>query len=122
MPWNVLIRPGSPGSAPSLRRTRDDPDAQVLEVVAVLRAPDLGQQLGVEHDLAGVRGEVLEQQPLGARQLDQLAVAGDHPALEVDLDVVELRGCRRPAGRRTTRRRTARTRAASSSGWNGLAM
>src|SRR6266576_608411 len=23
MPWNVLIRPGSPGSAPSLRRTRD---------------------------------------------------------------------------------------------------
>ena len=53
-----------------------DPDAQVLEVVAVLGAPDLGQELGVEDDLAGVRGEVLEEQPFGARQLDQLAVRG----------------------------------------------
>ena len=42
-----------------------DPDPQVLEVVAVLRAPDLGQQLGVEDDLAGIRGQVLEEQPLG---------------------------------------------------------
>src|SRR3954468_1794734 len=32
------------------------PDTEVLEVVAVLRAPDLGQELGVEDDLAGVRG------------------------------------------------------------------
>src|SRR5438477_2943190 len=44
------------------------PDAQVLEIVAVLRAPDLGQELRVQDDLAGVRGEVLEEQPLGARQ------------------------------------------------------
>ena len=78
------------------------PDPQVLEVVAVLRAPDLGQELGVEDDLAGVGGEVLEEEPFGPRQLDQLAVAGDHPALEVDLDVVEREhagarlGARRP--------------------------
>src|SRR5258706_1608622 len=42
-----------------------DPDAQVLQVVAVLRPPDLCQQLGVEDDLAGVRGQVLQEQPLG---------------------------------------------------------
>src|SRR3546814_11547679 len=47
------------------------PDPQVLEVVAVFRTPDLRQELGVEHDLAGIRGEVLEQQPLGPGQLDQ---------------------------------------------------
>src|SRR4029078_6908346 len=77
------------------------PDPQVLEIVAVLRAPDLGQELGVEDDLAGVRGEMLEQEPFGPRQLDALAVAGDHPALEVDLDVVELEDARprRRAGR-----------------------
>ena len=97
------------------------PDPQVLEVVAVLRAPDLGQELGVQDDLARVRGQVLEQQPLGPGQLHQLAVAGDHPPLEVDLDVVELddAGARLRAAER---RMTARTRAASSSGWNGLAM
>src|SRR3990172_2873536 len=33
-----------------------DPDAEVLEVVSILGAPDLGQQLGVEHDLAGIGG------------------------------------------------------------------
>src|SRR6185369_9335013 len=66
-----------------------DPDPEVLEIVAILRAPDLRQELGVQDDLAGVRGEVLEEQPLGARQLDQLAATADHPALEIDLDVVE---------------------------------
>ena len=48
--------------------------------------------------------------------------AGDHPALEVDLDVVEGEDARSPAAAPDERRRTARTRAASSSGWNGLAM
>src|SRR5438105_9047313 len=67
-----------------------DPDAEVLEIVAVFRTPDLREELGVEHDLAGVRREMLQEQPLGPRQLDQLAVAGDHPPLEIDLDVVEL--------------------------------
>ena len=89
MPWNVRIRPGSPGFAPSLRRTRADPDPEVLEVVAVLRTPDLRQELRVEDDLAGVGGEVLEEQPLGPRQLDELAAAPDHPPLQVDLDIVE---------------------------------
>src|SRR5262249_50680845 len=56
-----------------------DPHPQVLEIVAVLRAPDLGQQLGVEDDLARVRGQVLEQQPLGPRELDELAAATNHP-------------------------------------------
>ena len=120
MPWNVRMRPGSPGFAPSLRRDARDPDAQVLEVVAVFGAPDLGQQLRVEHDLAGVRGEVLQEQPLGARELDELAVAGDHAPLEVDLDVVERDDARRRAAAPDERRMTARTRAASSSGWNGL--
>jgi len=75
----------------------------------------------VEDDLAGVRGEVLQEQPLCARQLDQLPVAGHHPALEVDLDVVELEDARARlrAGRPPQDRAT---RAASSSGWNGLAM
>ena len=61
----------------------------------------------MEHDLAGVRGEVLEEQPFGARQLDQLAVAGDHAPLEVDLDVVE----REHAGARLGARRPAQDRA-----------
>jgi len=55
----------------------------------------------VENDLAGVRGEVLEQQPLGSRELDQLAAAANHPSLQVDLDVVEGddAGSRLDAGR-----------------------
>ena len=121
MPWNVLIRPGLARLRAQLAADAADPDPQVLEVVAVLGAPDLGQQLGVQHDLAGVRGQVLEQQPLGPRELDELAVAGDHPPLEVDLDVVEGDDARRRASRPDERRMTARTRAASSSGWNGLA-
>src|SRR4051812_2686417 len=76
------------------------PDPQVLEVVAVLRTPDLRQELGMEDDLAGVRGEVLKEQPLGPGQLDQLAVAGDHPSFEIDLDVVELED---PGSRRRSR-------------------
>ena len=57
----------------------------------------------MEHDLAGVGGQVLEEQPLGPRQLDELAVAGDHAPLEVDLDVVEGEdaGARRGARRAT---------------------
>ena len=94
MPWNVLIRPGSPGLRAELAADAGDPDAQVLEVVAILGAPDLRQQLGVEHDLAGVGREVLEQQPLGARELHELAVARDHAPLEVDLDVVERQHAR----------------------------
>ena len=76
----------------------------------------------MEDDLAGVRREVLEEQPLGARELHQLAAARDHPPLEVDLDVVEADDARAGLRRRDERRMTARTRAASSSGWNGLAM
>src|SRR3954469_14219180 len=64
-----------------------DPDSQVLQVVAVLGTPDLRQELRVEDDLARVRGPVLEAQPLGPGQLDQLATARDHASLEVDLDV-----------------------------------
>ena len=80
---------GLAGLGAELAADARHPDPQVLEVVAVLRAPDLGQELGVQDDLAGIGGEVLEQQPLGPRQLDQLPVPGDHPPLEVDLDVVE---------------------------------
>ena len=43
----------------------------------------------MKHDLAGVGGQVLEEQPLGTRELDQLAAARDHPPFEVDLHVVE---------------------------------
>ena len=89
MPWNVLIRPGSPGLGAELAADPRDPDPQVLEIVAVFRSPDLGQQLRVEHDLARVGGEVLQEQPLGPRQLDELAVTRDEATLEVDLDVVE---------------------------------
>ena len=64
----------------------------------------------------------LQEQPLGARQLDELAAAGDHAPLEVDLDVVEADDARTRWGTQIHRRITARTRAASSSGWNGLAM
>src|SRR5439155_15022773 len=59
-----------------------DPHAQVLKVVAVLRAPDLAQELRVEHDLARVGGEMLEQQPLGPAQRDQLATLGDQASLQ----------------------------------------
>ena len=44
----------------------------------------------MQHDLARVRGQMLQQQPLGPRQLDQFAAARDHPSLEIDLDVVEF--------------------------------
>ena len=43
----------------------------------------------MEHHLAGVGGEVLEQQPFGPAELYQLPVAGHHPTLEVDLDVTD---------------------------------
>ena len=75
----------------------------------------------MQHDLAGVGGQVLQEQPLGAGELDELAVARDHAPLEVDLDVVEPDDPGPGRGARG-RRRTARTRAASSSGWKGLAM
>jgi hypothetical protein len=44
---------------------------------------------------------MLEEEPLGPRQLDQLAATPDHPPLEVDLDVVEGddAGSRLDAGR-----------------------
>jgi hypothetical protein len=43
----------------------------------------------VEHDLARVRGTMLEEQPLRAGKLDEVTVAGHDPALEIDLDVIE---------------------------------
>ena len=89
MPWKVVIGPGSPGCRAELPSDAADPDPQVLQVVSILRAPDLGQELAVEDDLAGVGRQVLEQQPLRPAQLDQLAVAAHHPALEVDLDVTD---------------------------------
>ena len=60
--------------------------------------------------MPGVRGQVLEQQPLGPRELDQLPVPGDHPPLEVDLDVVEREdaGARARAGRAAQDRADAR--------------
>ena len=103
MPWNVLIRPGSPGSAPSLRRTRDTQTRRYWRSSRYSGPQTLVSSSVWRTTLPGVRGEVLEEQPLGPRQLDELAVAGDHPALEVDLDVVELEdpgaglGARRPA-------------------------
>ena len=36
MPWNVLIRPGSPGFAPSLRRTRLIQAVILLRIVLLL--------------------------------------------------------------------------------------
>src|SRR4051812_6864587 len=66
------------------------PHPQVLEIVAVLGSPHLREELGVEDDLPGVCREVLEEQPFGPRELHELAATGDHPALEIDLDVVEL--------------------------------
>ena len=60
---------GLAGLRTQLAADATDPDPQVLEVVAVFRSPDLGQELGVEDDLAGMRGEVLKEQPLGPRQL-----------------------------------------------------
>src|SRR6476659_7242775 len=70
------------------------PDTEVLEVIAVLGPPHLGEELGMEDDLASVRGEVLEEQPLRAGELDEVPVPGHHPALEIDLDVVELEDAR----------------------------
>src|SRR4029079_3071552 len=90
---DALERPDSAGLARGRAQLASDarhPHAQGLEVVAVLRAPDLGQELRVHGDLARVGGQVLEEQPLGAGELDQLAVARDHAPLEIDLDVVEL--------------------------------
>src|SRR5215218_5175792 len=56
-----------------LRPQARDPDPQVLQVVAVFRAPDLRQELGVEHYFAGVRGEMLQQKPLGTCERDRFA-------------------------------------------------
>ena len=61
----------------------------------------------MQHDLAGVGGQMLEEKPFGAGQLDQLAVAQDHPALEVDLDVIEADD----PGARCGARRSAQYRA-----------
>src|SRR5919106_2000817 len=64
-----------------------NPDAQVLKVVYVFRTPNTRQQFGVEHDLAGVGGEALKQQPLSAREADRLAGFEDEPSFQIDFDV-----------------------------------
>ncbi len=98
-----LDRTGLTRRGAELAADAADPDAQVLQVVPVFRSPNLGQQLGVQDDLAGMRREVLKQQPLGAAERDELAALGEQPALEVDLDVVERNdaGARRHAARAT---------------------
>ena len=74
----------------------------------------------MEDHLAGVGGKVLQEQPFRPRKLHQFLLR-DHPPLQIDLDVVE--GEDPGTGQAPDdRRSTARTRAASSSGWNGLAM
>ena len=89
---NSLERPDAArlaGLRPELAPDAADPDTEVLEVVAVLGPPHLREQLRMQDDLAGVGREVLEEEPLGTRQLDELARPLDHPPLEVDLHVVE---------------------------------
>ena len=89
MPWNVLIRPGSPGFAPSLRRTRLIQTRRYWRSSRYSGPQTLVRSSVWRTTLPGCVGQVLEQQPFRPRQLDELAVAADHPSLEVDLDVVE---------------------------------
>jgi hypothetical protein len=80
---------GLAGLGPELSPDATHPDPQVLEVVAILRAPDLGQEFRVKNHLARVGGQVLEKQPFRSRQLHQLAATSDDAPLQVHLDVVE---------------------------------
>src|SRR5206468_660613 len=79
-----------PSSCRAPRRAQAPPPAPDTK-----RRPFGGTGAGEERgsadsaDLAGVGGEMLEEQPFRPRQLDELAPATDHPPLEVDLDVVE---------------------------------
>ncbi len=66
-----------------------DPNSQIGEVVSIFRAPHLGQQFGMQDDLARVVGKVLKKQPFRSGELHKLAAPRQYPPLQVDLDVVE---------------------------------
>ena len=89
-----------------MRRTRDDPHAQVLQVVAILRTPDLGQQLGVQHDLAGLAARCCSSSHSVRDSWTSSPSRVTMSALEVDLDVVEGQH----AGTRTRAVRAAKDR------------
>src|SRR6185312_9890543 len=92
--WARLHDRGVGGIAFDLFAQARDPHAQVLQVVQVFRAPNVGQQLGREDDFAGLGGEVFEEQPFRARQRDVFAVAADGAAFEVYFEAVAGDGAR----------------------------
>ena len=80
---------GSDGSGSSLLRRRETQTRRYCRSPTYSGPQTLLEQLGVEHDLARVRREALQQHPLGAGQVDQLPVPLHQPAAEVDLDALD---------------------------------
>ncbi len=67
-------------------------DAQVVGLAAVGRAPDRAQQVLLEHEVAGLAAQCLEQAPLGGGQPDLLAVHRRTTLGEVEGEVVGAHG------------------------------
>src|SRR5262245_43196901 len=65
-----------------------DVDAQDLDVVGVLRSPDLDQQRAVGEQAAAVGGQRAQEVELDRRQVDRLAVDADRVGGEVEAQAV----------------------------------
>src|SRR5690606_24016021 len=62
---------------------------QVLQVVSVLRSPDLAEEFRVQHHLARVGGQLLQEHPLRASQGDDLAVLLHQPPCQVNFHIAD---------------------------------
>ncbi len=65
-----------------------DVQPHVLAFIAIFIAPHFGENHLVGHDLPGVLYQVVQQPKFGGAQFDFFAVHCDHPAVEIDLQVI----------------------------------
>ena len=100
MPWNVLMRPGSPGSAPSLRRTRETQTRRYWRSSRYSGPQTLVRSSVWRTTLPAFAARCWSSSHSVRDSWTSSPFAGDHPALEVDLDVVELQDARSGLGAR----------------------
>ena len=89
MPWNVRIRPGSPGFAPSLRRTRETQTRRYWRSSRYSGPQTLVRSSVWRTTLPAFAARCWRSSHSVRESWTSSPDAGDHAPLEVDLDVVE---------------------------------
>jgi len=64
-----------------------DVGAQVVDIGAILRTPDFGEELLVQQNLIAVTGQLNQQAVFGGGQVDQVLSGGDAMPRQIDGDV-----------------------------------